>query len=253
MKGIIFCKRTIKEILRDPLSYIFCLGFPIVMLIIMSIVNNSIPKEAGMKIFELDYLAPGMAYFGLSFVMLFTCIQVSKDRTTSLLMRLHASPMKSIDFIIGYTLPVIIIALLQMLITYTAALILAAIIGKSISIAGILLSIITLLPSALCFISFGLIFGTLVSEKAAPGICSIIITVNGMIGNIWMDVDQLGGSIQKLSKALPFYHGVKCARLSVAGNYSELAKPVIISIAWALGLYILATFIMNSKLKKDVQ
>lgn len=253
MKGIVFCKRTVKEILRDPLSYIFCLGFPIVMLVIMSIVNNSIPKEAGMKIFELDYLAPGMAYFGLSFIMLFTCIQVSKDRTTSLLIRLHASPMKSIDFIIGYTLPVIIIALLQIVITYTAAFILAAIIGKSINVTGVLVSIVTLLPSVLCFISFGLIFGTLIPEKAAPGVCSIIITISGMIGNIWMDVDQLGGSIQKLSKALPFYHGVKCARISVAANYTELAKPVIISLIWAFVLYVIATIVMNHKLKKDVQ
>lgn len=253
MKGIIFCKRTIKEILRDPLSYIFCLGFPIVMLVIMSIVNNSIPKEAGMKIFELGYLAPGMAYFGLSFVMLFTCLQVSKDRSTSLLMRLHASPMKSIDFITGYTLPVIIISLIQMTATYVSAFILAAISGKSLDLAGVLLSILTLLPSALCFISFGLIFGTLVSEKAAPGLCSIIITVSGMIGNIWMDVDQLGGTIQKLSKALPFYHGVKCARLSVAADYSSLAKPLITTIIWALLLYILATMIMNAKLKKDVR
>ena len=39
MKSIVFAKRTIKEILRDPLSYIFCLGFPLVMLIIMSIVD----------------------------------------------------------------------------------------------------------------------------------------------------------------------------------------------------------------------
>ena len=45
-----FCIRNIKELLRDPLSYIFCLGFPIIMVTIMTIVNNSIPKEAGIEI-----------------------------------------------------------------------------------------------------------------------------------------------------------------------------------------------------------
>ena len=37
----VFAVRNVKEILRDPLSYIFALGFPVVMLIIMTIVNNS--------------------------------------------------------------------------------------------------------------------------------------------------------------------------------------------------------------------
>ena len=121
MKGLIFCKRTVKEILRDPLSYIFCLGFPIIMLIIMTIVNESIPKQANMTVFQIQNLAPGIAYFGMTFVMLFACIQVSKDRNTALIMRLHASPMKSYDFILGYTLSVIIIALLQLAVTFLAS------------------------------------------------------------------------------------------------------------------------------------
>ena len=113
MRSIIFSKRTVKEILRDPLSYIFCLGFPIVMLIIMTIVDQSIPPEAAMTIFHIPNLAPGIAFFGLSFVMLFTCLQVSKDRSTALMLRLYASPMKSLDFIAGYTLPVLVLAYWQ--------------------------------------------------------------------------------------------------------------------------------------------
>ena len=54
-----FSGRNLKELLRDPLSYIFCLGFPLVMLVIMSIVNQSIPPEAGMTIFNIENLAGG--------------------------------------------------------------------------------------------------------------------------------------------------------------------------------------------------
>lgn len=53
MRALVFGNRTFKEILRDPLSYIFCVGFPIVMLIVMSIVNDSIPAESGMTVFQL--------------------------------------------------------------------------------------------------------------------------------------------------------------------------------------------------------
>ena len=98
MRALVFGNRTFKEILRDPLSYIFCVGFPIVMLIVMSIVNDSIPAESGMTVFQLKNLTPGIMVFGLGFVMLFTCIQVSKDRTTALMLRLYTSPIKTIDF-----------------------------------------------------------------------------------------------------------------------------------------------------------
>lgn len=66
----VFSRRNALEILRDPLSYIFALGFPVLMLVIMTIVNGSIPKEAGMEIFSLQNLAPGIVVFGYTFVMM---------------------------------------------------------------------------------------------------------------------------------------------------------------------------------------
>ncbi len=253
MKGLIFCKRTVKEILRDPLSYIFCLGFPIIMLIIMTIVNESIPKQANMTVFQIQNLAPGIAYFGMTFVMLFACIQVSKDRNTALIMRLHASPMKSYDFILGYTLSVIIIALLQLAVTFLASYIVAIVVKGELSIPGMFMSMLSLIPSAIMFISFGMIFGTLVSEKAAPGVCSIIISVVGMIGGIWMDIDNMKGAILNISKWLPFYHGVKASRLMLAGEYSEMIKPLAITIIFMIATYVLAIVIMRIKLNKDTR
>ena len=121
MKSLVFAKRVLKEITRDPLSYIFCLGFPMVMLVIMSVVDRSIPAQANMTVFHIENLGPGIAYFGLTFVMLFSSIQVSKDRTTALLLRLYASPMTPADYIIGYTLPVCLLALAQMCICFAAS------------------------------------------------------------------------------------------------------------------------------------
>ena len=76
MKSIVFANRNFKELVRDPLSWIFCLGFPLVMLAIMTVINNSIPAEAGMTLFEIESLAPGIMIFGLTFVMLFACLLI---------------------------------------------------------------------------------------------------------------------------------------------------------------------------------
>ena len=253
MRSIIFCKRTIKELLRDPLSYVFCLGFPLVMLIMMTIVNQSIPEEAGMELFRIQSLAPGIALFGLTFVMLFTCLQISKDRAGAFLTRLYASPMNSFDFIGGYTIPLIIIAVLQIIIAFIASIIIGRITGYELQIMNVLLCILVLLPSALMFIAFGLFFGTLLGEKSAPGICSILITAASMLGGIWMDVDAVGGTFRKVAHALPFYHGTQAARMALQGNYSELGKSLLIIFLYAIAIYAIAALLFQRKMQNDLK
>ena len=253
MRSFIFSKRTLKEILRDPLSYIFCLGFPIVMLVIMTIVDQSIPEEAGMTIFHIDNLAPGIAFFGLSFKMLFTCLQVSKDRSTAFMLRLYASPLKSLDFIAGYTLPVLVLAVLQSVISFIAAIVIGAFVDYQFDLVNVILCILVLIPSALVFISFGIFFGTLLNDKAAPGICSIIITSASMLGGIWMDVDSIGGTFAKFCHALPFYQGVRGARFALTGEYGDMVKPVLITLGYGILVYLFAIFVLRRKMQQDVK
>lgn len=253
MKSKVFAVRTWKEIMRDPLSYIFCLGFPLVMLVIMSIIDKSIPAEAGMQVFRIRNLAPGIAYFGLTFVMLFTSVQVSKDRTTALLLRLYASPMKSVEYIFGYTMPVVVLAVVQMVICFGVSFVIGLSTGDILSISEILLSIAALLPSVVLFVGFGILFGTLVNEKAAPGLCSILISGAGMIGGIWMDIDGLGGAIKTVARALPFYHGVSLARLPFCETADGTVEHFLWTMVCGVMVYGLAVTVFRSKMKKDIR
>lgn len=252
MRSLIFAKRTGKEILRDPLTFLFCLGFPLVMLVIMTIVNNSIPKQAEMTIFELVNLTPGITVFGLTFVMQFICLQISKDRAGAFLVRLYASPMKPFDFIAGYTLPILLIAFFQGVITMIAAMIIGGVAKAELSFVNLFLSVLVLFPSTLIFIGLGLLFGTFFGEKAAPGICSILITVAAIVGGIWMDVDAVGGVFMKISHAFPFYQSVQVARMAANGQYEEILKPFLITVIYAVAIYFLAVFALHKRMKKDV-
>ncbi|MBQ2230623.1 MAG: ABC transporter permease, partial [Oscillospiraceae bacterium] len=143
-----FAERNVKEVLRDPLSYIFCIGFPLVILVIMTLVNQSIPKEAGMTIFRIDRLSGGVAVFGQTFVMLFAALCVSGDRSGSFLVRMYATPMKSRDFVLGYIIPMLLISVIQCALTMIASFIISLITGVELSITGLLLAIVVSLPSA---------------------------------------------------------------------------------------------------------
>lgn len=65
MKLFVFSSRTMKEIIRDPLSLFFGLVFPIFLLILLTLMNQNIPGE----IFDINELTPGIAVFGLSFML----------------------------------------------------------------------------------------------------------------------------------------------------------------------------------------
>lgn len=251
MRTAVFSKRNLKELLRDPLSYIFCLGFPIVMLLIMTVMNKSIPPEAGMTIFRIDNLSGGIAVFGLSFVMLFSALLLSQDRTGAFLTRLYASPMKAWEFIAGYYLPVILLAAGQIIITFTASFVIAAIEKVDMNIPGTLLAILSLLPTAVMFIGFGLLFGSIFNTNAAPGLCSILISAAGILGGIWMDVESIGGGLQKVCLALPFYHSVRAARNIMTGISDNVGTDMLIVLAYTLGALILSIIAFRRNMTKD--
>lgn len=250
---IAFSRRNFMEIMRDPLSYIFCLGFPLIMLIIMTLVNESIPAEAGMVIFRIDNLSGGIAVFGLTFIMLFTCLSVAKDRAGAFLVRLYAAPMRSRDFITGYIAPVMVIAMAQALITFAASFAISLITGVELSAAGSALAVLALIPTAVMMIGFGLLFGSLFGEKAAPGLCSIVISLASFLGGVWFDPDGTGGVLLTICKVLPFYHSVHAARGAAAMSYDGFWGHLGITAAWAVVITIAAVLVFKAKMKSETR
>jgi len=114
MKMMTFAKRCVKEILRDPINLGFGLGFPLILLALLSAIQANIPAS----LFEIDTLTPGITVFGLSFMTLFSATLIAKDRESALLQRLYTTPLTGLDFIMGYMLPILPIAVGQTLICY---------------------------------------------------------------------------------------------------------------------------------------
>ena len=251
-RTIAFSKRCFKEMIRDPLSYIFCLGFPLVMLIIMTVVNSSIPADGkGPSVFRIEMLTPAVAVFGQMFVMLFTSLTVSTDRSGAFLMRLYATPMTGRDFSLGYILPMLVIALIQSVITLIAGFIISLIVGSTLNIGGVFLCLIVLLPSALMYTAIGFIFGTLFNEKTAPPLSSIIISLGSFLGGVFFDAEQTGGIMLTLCKCLPFFYCTKSARAALALDISgeNLFLPLLIVTAAAALLTALSAMIFSRKMK----
>lgn len=243
MKSLVFASRNSKEILRDPLNLAFGIGFPLVLLMLMSAIQANIPVD----LYLIEQLAPGVAVFGLSFISLFSGILISKDRSSSFLVRLFASPLSASDFILGYALPLLPMAIVQCAICFTTSFLL----GLSPSV-NVLLAIVVLIPTAILFIGIGLMAGSIFNDKQVGGICGALLTnVCGWLSGTWFDLNLVGGAFKKIAYALPFANAVDSARAAISGNYSDILKPLLIVIAYAIVILTVSIIIFRKKMSSD--
>lgn len=243
MRMLTFANRTFKEIIRDPLTVAFGLGFPLVVLLLLTAIQANVP----VALFELDKLTPGICVFGLSFVSLFSAMLISKDRETSLQRRLFTTPLTAADFLLGYSLPMLPISVLQSVICYVAALIL----GLKPTV-GILWSLLFLLPAALLYIAIGLLCGSLLTDKQVGGICGALLTnLTAWLSGVWFDVSLMGKVFKKIADALPFIHAVELERAALAGDISAAVHELPIVLGYAVILSAVGIAVFTKKMKEN--
>lgn len=243
MRIMIFAKRCAKEILRDPINLGFGLGFPLILLLLLSIMQANIP----VNLFEIDALTPGITVFGLSFMTLFSATLVAKDKESSFLQRLYTTPLTGFDFILGYMLPFIPIALGQTIICYLVAIPL----GLTLSV-NILYAIIGTIPITIFYISLGLLCGSVLGVKQVGGICGALLTnLSGWLSGVWFDLTLMGEFFEKIANLLPFVHAVEMEKALLSGDFG-LASTHILPIAlYGVAITALAVFCFLRQMKKQ--
>ena len=238
-----FSARCAKEILRDPLNLLFGLGFPLVLLFLLSAIQANIP----VSLFEIDTLTPGISVFGLSFMTLFAATLVAKDRESAFLQRLYTTPLTGVEFILGYMLPLLPIALGQTIICYLAAVPL----GLTPSV-NILYAVIGMIPMAVFHIGLGVLCGSVLGVKQVGGLCGALLTnLSAWLSGVWFDLKLVGGGFQKLANALPFVHAVEMERALCAGDF-PLALPHLGPILlYSAAVTAAAVFCFLTQMKKQ--
>lgn len=243
MKLLTITNRTAKEILRDPLTVIFGLGFPLVLILLLSAIQANVP----VSLFEINTLTPGITVFGLSFMTLFSATLIAKDRESAFMQRLYTTPLKATDFVLGYALPIIPIAVTQSLICYVVAIIL----GLKMTL-NILWAILMIVPISAFFIALGLLFGSILNVKQVGGICGALLTnLTAWLSGVWFDLELVGGAFKKIAHMLPFVHAVELERALLSGNYSDMFPHIWWVLGYAVGAILLAILFFFRQMKNQ--
>jgi len=243
MRMMTFAKRCGKEILRDPINLGFGLGFPLVLLLLLTTMQKNIPVH----LFEIDTLTPGITVFGLSFMTLFSATLIAKDRESALLQRLYTTPLTAMDFILGYMLPLLPIALGQVVICYLFAIPL----GLTVSV-NILYAILGIIPMAIFNIALGLLCGSIFGVKQVGGICGALLTnLSAWLSGVWFDLKLVGGVFEKVANVLPFMHAAELEKALFAGNFEGAATHILPVVLCCILITAVAVFCFLSQMKKQ--
>ena len=232
MRMMAFSGRCAKEILRDPINLLFGLGFPVVLLLLLSAIQANVPVE----LFEIQRLTPGIMVFGLSFMTLFSATLLAKDRESALLQRLYTTPLSSCDYILGYLLPLLPVSLAQSLVCCLVAVLL----GLPVTV-NLLLAILTVAPIALLYLGLGLLCGSLCNVKQVGGICGGLLTnLSAWLSGAWFDLELVGGPFQRIANLLPFVHAVELERAMLIGAFEEALPHLFIVFGYGVGVTVIA-------------
>ena len=243
MRMMTFAKRCTKEILRDPINLGFGLGFPLVLLFLLSAMQANIP----VNLFEIDTLTPGISVFGLSFMTLFSATLIAKDRESALLQRLYTTPLTGLDFIIGYMLPLLPIAIGQTVICYLFAIPL----GLTFNVS-VIYAIIGIIPMAIFNIALGLLCGSILGVKQVGGICGALLTnLSAWLSGVWFDLKLVGGFFEKLADVLPFVHAAEMEKALCSGNFELAASHILPVVLYSVLITVVAVFCFLGQMKKQ--
>ena len=243
MRMMTFAKRCSKEILRDPINLGFGLGFPLVLLLLLSAMQANIP----VSLFEINTLTPGITVFGLSFMTLFSATLIAKDRESAFLQRLYTTPLAGFDFIIGYMLPILPIAIGQTVICYLFAIPL----GLNFSV-NVIHAVIGIIPMAIFNIALGLLCGSIFGVKQVGGICGALLTnLSAWLSGVWFDLELVGGFFEKLANALPFVHAAEMEKALFHGNFELALSHVLPILIYSILVTGIAVLCFLGQMKKQ--
>ena len=238
-----FAKRCAKEILRDPINLIFGLGFPLVLLLLLSSLQANIPVH----LFEIDTLTPGITVFGLSFMTLFSATLIARDRESALLQKLYTTPLTGMDFILGYLLPLLPIALGQAAVCYLFAIPL----GLTVSV-NMVYAVIGILPMAVFNIALGLLCGSVFGVKQVGGICGALLTnLSAWLSGVWFDLELVGGFFEKTAHALPFFHAAEMEKALFGGNFDAAASHLLPVLLYSVVITVAAVWAFFRQMQKQ--
>lgn len=240
MKSFELIKRNLKEVWRDPLSLGINLALPVVLLVTLNLLE-------GVEVFfSATMLTPGIVLFGFVMLMLSTAMTLARDRESALFSRLLTAPLRPNEFVAGYSLPYLPVAIIQAALLFVIGLFLGLEVAGSVALVSLVVVVM-----AVFYIALGMILGSLLSYKAVPGVYAPILLLT-IFGGAWLDPQVIGGVIEGVADALPFAHALYAVRgvMTEGAGFAAIATDFYWVLGYTVAVVALAVLVFRRRMQE---
>ena len=235
MRFMVLAKRNLKELYRDPLHIGLTIGLPVAIMLIL----QAIPDW-----FSTAFLAPGIALFGFALMTDSAGMILARDRERALFSRLLTAPLRAIDFISAYSLPYLLVAIIQIAVVFAIAGLLGFDMYGNIGFVFLILFVMSI-----GYIGLGMILGSLFTYTQAP-IVWIVVMLLTIFGGTWLDLEEIGGAIQSTMNVFPFAHALYATRdiMEHDAGFRCIATDFYWVLGYTLVFFALGVFLFRRRM-----
>ena len=231
MRSTELAKRNLKEVLRDPLSLGIAIALPLLLLLTLQALESDDASYMSPTL-----LTPGIILFGFVMVMFSSAMILSKDRETGLLARLLTAPLRSNEFVTGYSVPYLLVAVMQWVVLMVVGVILG------LTIAGPMAAVVLVFAlMAVFYVALGMILGATLTVAQTSGAYAVVLLLT-IFGGAWFDLEQIGGVFVTVGDLLPFKHALDASRAVMAdgAGFADIAGDLYWIGGYAIGAVLVA-------------
>jgi ABC-2 type transport system permease protein len=242
MRSAQLTTRNAKEVGRDPLSLGIAVALPVGLLLVLQSFGGD-----DVEILTPTMLTPGIVLFGFVMVMFSSAMILSRDRETALLARLLTTPLRSWDFVAGYSLPYLAVGVVQAVVLFAIGGVLGMEAAGSLGLVALIL-----LAMLVFYVALGMVFGSLLTVAQTSGAYAVVLLLT-VFGGAWFDVEETGGIFRTIGDALPFKHALDATRAVLAdgAGVGDVAGDIGWIAAYAVAAVVAAIVVFHRRMLED--
>jgi len=208
---------------------------------------NANPIHIETDITYADFMGPGIIVFGILILIPTSARIMVRDKEKGFLSRLLTTPTRPVDFISGYSLCLVAIAIAQIIIFMVGTWSLGMAIVGSLWLAFLIFFL-----TGLCSIGIGMVVASLSkSENQAEPLCWLFSMPLAMLSGCWFSIEMLPSYLRSIAYAFPYAHTIESARaVLIRGvGLEAISYDLLFLVGWAIAIFAIGVILFRRSMR----
>jgi ABC-2 type transport system permease protein len=208
---------------------------------------NANPIHIETEITYIDFIAPGIIIFGLLILIPTSARIIVHDKEKGFLSRLLTTPLRPVEFILGYSLCLVVIAIAQIIIFILVGWLLGMDIVGSVGLAFLIFFL-----TGLCSIGIGMVVASLSkSENQAEPLCWIFAMPLAILSGCWFSVEMLPSYLRNVAYAFPYAHAIDASKAVITRGVGMevVSNDVLFLAGWTAVIFAIGVILFRRSMR----